>query len=387
MRRFLVLTILIGAFLAAPTQLQAGLYHRDFEVLAAFDLDENGYANPGGVDSFLPLLRLAQESSKATTEKSLTLRASIRERKKKGIENLKPEEIVALTAEMLRLRSEDDAGIVREAIDLLQPRTLRPPEGFEFLTLAHQAQALFQRGDLRQAYELEYSALKDYKFPKAIDGLTPQQVKWYERLENDYYLAFFRRRKTDAETKKPSVLDGLDPLFGSTAKGKSEPVRYIGNSGEYEAGHIAEAEMKKLPPDAIAIVQQLILWNPGDSRLMWQLAELYNATGDLRAASRLFVMCADEMKYSNPELLNHRAIVMSALDAQIKIEENLRETKKRSEEEKKRQTEQEERRRFLMVAVGVAVVIVVLSYWQTREFLRRYFGRRGPASNQPNPIE
>src|SRR5258708_34634054 len=116
---------------------------------------------------------------------------------------------------------------------------------------------------------------------------------------------------------KASVNDGLDPILPSCAKGKVEPIRFIGESGEYEPGTIARAEMTKLPPDAIAIVQQMILWDPDDARLIWQLAELYNADGDLKAAARLFDMCVNELRYSNPELMKHRASVMAARTTQL----------------------------------------------------------------------
>src|SRR5262249_44406140 len=63
----------------------------------------------------------------------------------------------------------------------------------------------------------------------------------------------------------------VDDLFGVTYDG--------------EPGKMADAERKKLPEDAVAVVQQLALWLPADGRLLWQLGELANAFGDVRTAA------------------------------------------------------------------------------------------------------
>src|SRR5207244_12411947 len=44
---------------------------------------------------------------------------------------------------------------------------------------------------------------------------------------------------------------------------------------------------KKLPADDVAVVQQLAVWLPGDGRLLWLLAELADAHGDVRTAAAL----------------------------------------------------------------------------------------------------
>src|SRR5204863_7741161 len=75
---------------------------------------------------------------------------------------------------------------------------------------------------------------------------------------------------------QPRGAQSLDDLFG---------VRYVGDQGEYAPGKIADAERAKLPPDAVAQVQLLPLWQPADGRLLWQLGELANAFGDVRTAA------------------------------------------------------------------------------------------------------
>ena len=62
--------------------------------------------------------------------------------------------------------------------------------------------------------------------------------------------------------------------YSRTERGKPHhPVRFANDGGIYQPGALATAERAKLPPDAIAIVQQLLLWYPTDSRLYWLLGE------------------------------------------------------------------------------------------------------------------
>src|SRR5262249_43632143 len=153
---------------------------------------------------------------------------------------------------------------------------------------------------------------------KSFPQLSKEQLDWYQRVESEYYLPVLFHRKESARQKRLAVQDSLDPLFpppkhGEVRQAEGNAVQYIAEGGKYEAGMIAAAGKTKLPPDAIAIVQQLILWDPSDNRLLWQLAELYNAEGNVSAAKDLFDMCADARKYSNPQLMEHRRIVLEAL--------------------------------------------------------------------------
>ena len=68
----------------------------------------------------------------------------------------------------------------------------------------------------------------------------------------EYHLKLVRLR-----LKERGRADVLDDLFG---------VKYAGEPGE-----MAEVERKKLPDNAVAVVEQLALWLPADGRLLWQL--------------------------------------------------------------------------------------------------------------------
>src|SRR5260370_33189547 len=109
--------------------------------------------------------------------------------------------------------------------------------------------------------------------------------------------------------RHPGEGRGVDDLFG---------VRYVDDKGEYTPGKLAAAEKKKLPAGAAAIVQQLGLWLPADSRLLWQLAELANAHGDVRYAAALMDGCVTQVGLPAPPLPRPRQLTRAPADAPTK---------------------------------------------------------------------
>src|SRR5262249_4088508 len=67
-----------------------------------------------------------------------------------------------------------------------------------------------------------------------------------------------------------------------------------------------------LPSAAVGLAQRLALWLPGDARLLWQLAELANAHGDVATAAALMDGCVGEFGLRDEELLAHRKAVRAA---------------------------------------------------------------------------
>ena len=65
---------------------------------------------------------------------------------------------------------------------------------------------------------------------------------------------------------------------------------------------MTDAERKKLPANAVAVVQQLALWLPADGRLLWQLGELANVHGDVRTAAAILEGCVTELALGAVEL-------------------------------------------------------------------------------------
>ncbi len=380
MRLAVTIVVAICAVLAQSSPVRAGLYHRD--TIAAFDIDENGFAKPKDIDTFLTMVNIVKKTDNLESEAAQNILQSIREREKR-LPGLNPQEQMSLWIDMLRLRT-DEAHRVK-VVNALQ-RLRLPPEGMEFLVYTHLAHAHMVTGAYQEAAVAEDSAVNDFEFPKQLLGLSAPQLAWYRRLEKNYNLPFLRNRNEQAQRNKGKLVDELDPIFPVRKRGQTiQPVRFLDESGAYEAGSIAAAEKAKLPPDAIAIVQQLILWKPDDGRLWWLLAELYNAAGDLKSSAHIFKLCEEETEFRqqrNRELRDHRDAVLAALQAQADEEKR----RKEAEEEKKKLAAAAERRKTLWVGAGVAAVLFFIGYWQLREFARRFKARRGRAAQRTNEV-
>jgi hypothetical protein len=177
-------------------------------------------------------------------------------------------------------------GEVDRALEILRDAQRRNLDDFRIH--ANLGTAWQLHGDLNQAAASLREAVR----------LAPASAKRAE--EAHLQLVRFRARNRDA---------GLDDLFS---------VCFVGESGEYEPGKLADAERKKLPADAVAIVQQLALWLPHDPRLLWQLAELAAAHGDLRTANSLFEGCVVEFNLDVGDVRQRRIKVRAALDELIR---------------------------------------------------------------------
>src|SRR5262249_19206810 len=130
-------------------------------------------------------------------------------------------------------------------------------------------------------------------FPEPWPGGSAAAGAWFKQAER-YQLALLRSRLREGAGRpgmRPGPPTDVDARF---------PVHFVGPGGQYEAGTIAAAEKAKLPADAVAVVQQLLLWFPEDTRLLWLLGELYNANGDLDSASVAFEECVWTRRYDSP---------------------------------------------------------------------------------------
>lgn len=182
-------------------------------------------------------------------------------------------------ADLIRLGRLDDA------LNLLEPRTRdRVPD---FRVLANLAHAYAVRGDYPDALRKHAAAWLDAEFPTELSGTTAAQLKWLRRVEKDYYPRWLKLHRDRSEKKGPTDAETVLPLFEG-----------------------------KPPPDSIAITQQLLLWAPAETSLLWLLAELYAADGRVREAEVLYDDCAWSRSYSNRKLLMaHRDAVRRAVAA------------------------------------------------------------------------
>lgn len=176
-------------------------------------------------------------------------------------------------------------GDAARAVEVLRPAQRTFPVHFRLA--ANLGTAWQVQGDLSQAAAALEQAV----------SLAPGKHAQAEKL----HLKLVRLRGRE----KPGT-QSLDQLFD---------VSFVGPSGRFEAGQLAQAEQKKLPDAAIALVQQLGLWLPGDARLLWQMAELANAQGDVAVAAAMLDGCVTEYGLRSADLQAHRKITRVAADS------------------------------------------------------------------------
>jgi hypothetical protein len=189
---------------------------------------------------------------------------------------LSADELADLGALYVRL------GEPAKAVELLRSAQREHPSHFRIV--ANLGTAWQLQGELRQAAECLQQAVR----------LAPGKL---QRAE-EYQLKLVRLRQRELRSTQD-----LDNLF---------EVRFVGEAGTFEPGKLAAVERKKLPSDAAALAQQLALWLPADGRLLWQLAELANAHGDMRTAAAIMDGCVTEFGLHAPELRGHRQMLRAA---------------------------------------------------------------------------
>jgi hypothetical protein len=205
------------------------------------------------------------------------LEKAARERK------LSADEIADLGALYVRL------GDVAKAVERLRAGQREHPNHFRIA--ANLGTAWQLQGDLGQAASCLEQAVR----------LAPGKLQKAEELQ---------QKLVRLRLGQPSTSQELDDLFG---------VRFEGESGQYEPGRLANTQRKKLPAEAAALAQQLALWLPADGRLLWQLAELANAHGDVKTAAAIMDGCVTEFGMHAVELRRHRQMVRAAADELAKV--------------------------------------------------------------------
>jgi hypothetical protein len=275
LRKVAVLFILLAL---GPT-CRAGLYYSGEQIAElpsqwrGFLLDQralrNMAARPSATAPSSPLRSRYVEALSKLTQASRERKLSADELADQGALHVRLGE-PAKAVELLRLAQRDHPNYFRIAANL--------------------GTAWQLQGDLQQAAACLQQAVR----------LAPGKLQKAE----EYQLKLVRLRQ-----REPRAAQDLDDLFG---------VRFVGESGTFEPGKLAARERKKLPSDAAALVQQLALWLPADSRLLWQLAELANAHGDIRTAAAIMDGCVTEFGIHAPDLRRHRQLLRAAADGLAK---------------------------------------------------------------------
>lgn len=237
----------------------------------------------------------------------------------KNVDRLTSDQKIALSEYWIRRQK------YLEAIELLKP--LDDRTDLHFLALSNQATAwhLFADGagtDKLRGYEQAQYFLEQalQAWPDDWTKLSDKQrellraMHWTEdpfgrfRQAEEYYLKLLKLRQREILLRKTPA--AIDALFADD----QGPLVFVGDSGQFLPGQLSAKELTKLPnkriDSALQIVQQLLVWLPHDSRLYWQLGELYNAKGDTAAARYIFNDLVTQMQVSfYDELKKHRSIL------------------------------------------------------------------------------
>ena len=176
-------------------------------------------------------------------------------------------------------------GKPEKALNVLAPAARKFPDHFR--VSANLGTAIQFNGDLERAATQLEEAVR----------LAPAKLKSFEQA----HLKLLKLRAKEGKAAPAAI----DDLFG---------VKFVGDSGSPEAGKLANAEFKKLPENAVAIVQQLALWMPADGRLLWQFGELCNAYDDVRSAAAALDGCVTEFALAAPDLRKRRSLYRAAVD-------------------------------------------------------------------------
>jgi hypothetical protein len=262
-------TISLFAALLLPAVSRAGL-HYSGETPAELPAQWRGFlldlralrltAVPPAAGAPLHLLREQYEDAAAKLEEIVKKRA------------LTADEAADLGALYVRL------GRPAKAVEVLRAATRTHPDHFRLAS--NLGTAWQMQGDLAEAARALQDAVR----------LAPPRWKPFEEGQ----LKLVRLRQ-----KEPKNTSALDDVFGVPAVGP-------------------EAR-NKLPADDIALVQQLAIWLPNDGRLLWLLAELANAHGDVRTAAALMDGVVTEYALTAPAAREHRQRYRAAADEIAKL--------------------------------------------------------------------
>lgn len=352
----LALLILLGLATCAHG---GGIYSPD-ESSFVVEVDATtGQAKPFAYSNFRAIMGTIQAVDNPAGAKRAEYLARIDDRKSR-LTTLDAEQFAGLSADLLRMRRSE------EAINLLHPAS-RDRRKAGFVVWSHLTRAHLARNELNEAVEAQTTAVFDYPFPKTFGKLGAAELTWLRKVEKDYFLPLLRARRVEGTSS--NVRDTLDPLFRYPPTEKGKPglaIDFVAEDGQYKLDGIAEAAKAALPDDALAVVQQLLLWMPDDSRLMWLLGELYHAKGDIETAAVIFDECVREPRnYSSPVLMEHRQL----LRAEIETRQAIEDARVATEAERVRD-------RKIYVGLGMGTVIFFLMRYQWREIVRRRERRR-----------
>jgi hypothetical protein len=257
-------------------------------------------------------------------------------------------------------------GKYREAIDLLTLPAIR--ERTNFLVLANLGTAYhLEDRDMGRATDYLRQALLAWpRSLKELDknmeallkpmGWDEDTLLWYREAEK-YHLKLVTLRAKELARPCGKPAETLDNLFDVDFK--------------YEGDKLAPGVKAALPANALAIVQQLLIWLPNDPRLYWLLGELYHASGtpeDMAAARQILSdLGGFNGRYPVKGVRDH----LHALGPAVPLQPNIPPPENPLPAKAPEDTSTLFDLRPLLIGFGAGVLVTLLAYWQLRELRRR----------------
>lgn len=266
--RWLQVAVLLSVLTARPVR--AGLY---------FPAEPTPWPLPTNPQYFELILGERQNvGSRDAQVRKLPLRIRIEEMikqlelKRRSVPGLTLEESLNLSACYL-LQPIDEGGRSRvsDAIMVLDKVRAQRQDPRHFMVLANLATAYEAMGESMQASEIQSDVLAVW--PRQHKGFAPEQLRWYRRAEECYREILRRRGREGPARRREAKLDAIFPR-----------VDELGAEKTFQVGGIDPQIASELPPDALPLVEQLLLWRSNDHRLLWLYAELLNANGEKKWA-------------------------------------------------------------------------------------------------------
>ncbi len=227
-----------------------------------FDIAPDGTAKPLPLDVFKLLLNervaalnpIAPEIQPGTAD-ARTFKGIVAQRLLAVPKRPTRADMLGASADLLRL------GRTREVVEMLTP-AIRD-DNPDYRLLMHLALAHAALGDWDMAVKRTDDA-RDCDPPTELAGTKPEQLKWMLKVDRTHTRTWLTATRRDADPKtKPTEPDVL-PLFGAA-----------------------------LPPDAVAMVQQLVLWAPQDANLLWLLGSIHLEKGQFAEAFDILEQCRE----------------------------------------------------------------------------------------------
>lgn len=229
-----------------------------------FEISPDGTAKPLPLNVFklylndrVAALQSASPDIQPGTTSSPTFKGLVRQRLAAAPKSPSRTEMVGLSADLLRL------GHHREVIELLKP-TIQD-RSLDYRLLAHLALAHAALGDWDLAVKRCNDALLDGEAPAELAGTKPEQLKWMLKIDRAYTRVWLRAAQRDANPQTKPTDPDVPLLFPEIA----------------------------MPADAVAIVQQMVLWAPLDANLLWLLGTVHLANGQAEAAFDILEQCRE----------------------------------------------------------------------------------------------